>query len=63
MAFTITPPHASALQDAVGGAGLRLPGGVLTGALRRDALGELRDAFAAAAAAHKPEDGAAAAVL
>ena len=46
MAFQITPPHALT-EKAVEAGGLT--GGVLGGAVRRDALGELREAFAAAA--------------
>jgi hypothetical protein len=58
MAFTITPPHVSEKASAQQGAPLlgTTAGAVLSGAVRRDALGELRDAFAAAAAAHKAVD-------
>ena len=48
MAFQITPPLA-ATAGALGaeGAGVLRPGGILAGAVKRDALGELRAAFRA----------------
>jgi hypothetical protein len=68
MAFTITPPHANAIaadDDVLVGLGAaeELPaprrfGEALGGAVRRDALGELRAAFEAAdAAARRGESG------
>ena len=49
MAFQITPPHAAAAGTlgAEGAAVLRPGGGILAGAVKRDALGELRAAFRA----------------
>ena len=44
MAFTITPPHKTGLLGAEG-AGVLRPAGILAGAVKRDALGELRAAF------------------
>jgi len=50
MAFQITPPHAAAAGIlGAEGAGVLRPGGggggILAGAVKRDALGELRAAF------------------
>ena len=45
MAFTITPPHKGELLGAEGAGVLRPGGGILAGAVKRDALGELRAAF------------------
>lgn len=45
MAFTITPPHKTQGLLGAEGAGVLRPGGILAGAVKRDALGELRAAF------------------
>ena len=45
MAFTITPPHKTTLLGAEGAGVLRPAGGILAGAVKRDAMEELRSAF------------------
>ena len=63
MAFTITPPHG--LLGAEGAGVQRPAGGILGGAVKRDALAELRQAFVEANGKQRfsGEEATAAAVL